>query len=622
MIQEFQTTDLPEEPIVSFYELPLDEKAAVTSFRAEIDERVIEGVVKEREQAREEFDQAVKEGKNAYLGEQTRSDIFHISLGNLPTGKVVRIVVVYMAPIESVGTDLLKFVLPTAISPRYDPWHNSQEPIPAGQKFINEGVHIRLSLLLDDALKAITSTTTEIDIRFDAPVVIVDVIDNNPLERDVVIDIQLAHQSRPQVYLESREANAQALMLSMVPDFPEEIIEAARTQKTEFVFIVDRSGSMEVTKMEQLKKALLQILDFLRDYDVMFNIISFGNSFEPLFEGGSQHIEGNGRYQDGVAYVQSFLSNFGSTEILKPLQYVLEQEPAIGRNRIVFVITDGQVSNTDDVIQYVASDKGDNTRVFSLGIGNHVSRNLVNGIARSGGGFSDFVDGESDTAITAAVTRQMTTALAPNMDNLQLNFQFVNETSATAPINIIHAPYRPPPHLSNQRFLMFFLIESQEELESMTLSADMVGGSDLLEPVSFAFDREDIVDVPDNTGSSFPVHTMTARELIRDLEEGTSWLHDDTYVNPESVRQEIISLGIEYQIASSETSFVAVDESSNESFPQEEGGESLDGSSSGGSGGDDNDDWDNSEDSAAALILLSNAALCSLLLLALSAMWW
>ena len=89
------------------------------------------------------------------------------------------------------------------------------------------------------------------------------------------------------------------------------------------------------------------------------------------------------------------------------------------------------------------------------------------------------------------------------------------------------------------------------------------------------------------------VHVLAARELIRDLEEGTSHLHvpypacytpglqthldanttsivmgylqDEKQVwpavpNPEVVKQEIERVGVEFQVASSQTSFVAVEE--------------------------------------------------------------
>ena len=57
--------------------------------------------------------------------------------------------------------------------------------------------------------------------------------------------------------------------------------------------------------------------------------------------------------------------------------------------RQVFVLTDGQVSNTESVIGLVKAFAHE-TRIFSLGIGNSVSHELIEGIAKAGGGSSTF----------------------------------------------------------------------------------------------------------------------------------------------------------------------------------------------------------------------------------------
>lgn len=573
MVQEFQTVDIPshdgeddDRPVVSSYQLPLDEKAAVTSFRAQVDDTVIVAIVKEKEQARQEFEEAIKQGKNAYLGEQVRPDIFHMSLGNLPSEKVVRIEVAYITPIETVGADLMKFILPTGISPRYNPWTNSQDPIPPGQSFINEGVQISLMILLGQPLETITSHTSDIDVSVLAPLIVVDVVDDDPLARDVVIDIQLASESRPQVYIEERNNETQAIMVSLVPTFSDDVMAAAQAQASEFIFVVDRSGSMgSGGKIDQLKKALVQILDLLPN-SASFNIISFGSAYEALFQ-ESKSIENN--RQLAKNHVNSFEADLGGTEILYPLEFIFDQHEGLEQNRIVFVMTDGEVSNTDDVIEYVAFRKGDHTRVFGLGIGSHVSRNLVNGIARSGGGTADYVDGRDDEAISAAVTRQMETALSPRLEDVQVDFEFPNNVAAST-VKISKAPYRPPPLLANHRFLMYYLVEGIVAPIRMNVTADVLGADDL--SYSYSFEAKDVIQVP-NTIESHPVHIMAARELIRDLEEARSWLHSDGEPDSETVRDEIVSLGLEYQVSSSETSFVAINEDDEPISSFEDGGE-------------------------------------------------
>ena len=51
----------------------------------------------------------------------------------------------------------------------------------------------------------------------------------------------------------------------------------------------------------------------------------------------------------------------------------------------MFVLTDGEVANTKEILDLVRKHcSGSTTRVFSLGVGDSVSQHLVSGMARSG----------------------------------------------------------------------------------------------------------------------------------------------------------------------------------------------------------------------------------------------
>lgn len=63
-------------PIECVYKFPIDEKAAIDGFEAEIDGHVVYGISKERNEAFKEYDQAINEGHTAYLMEEERADLF------------------------------------------------------------------------------------------------------------------------------------------------------------------------------------------------------------------------------------------------------------------------------------------------------------------------------------------------------------------------------------------------------------------------------------------------------------------------------------------------------------------------------------------------------------------
>jgi von Willebrand factor A domain-containing protein 5 len=81
---------------------------------------VIEGVVKETEEAKEDYDQAIRSGRSAFMMEETLPDVFKAKLGNLPPGSDAKIRLSYITELK-VENGEIRFYLPTTIAPRYVP---------------------------------------------------------------------------------------------------------------------------------------------------------------------------------------------------------------------------------------------------------------------------------------------------------------------------------------------------------------------------------------------------------------------------------------------------------------------------------------------------------------------
>jgi hypothetical protein len=69
--------------VEAVYRFPLPENAAVCAFECEFNGTKIIGKVKEKEEARQEYTEAIKAGNQASLLEQEKPDVFQISIGNL-----------------------------------------------------------------------------------------------------------------------------------------------------------------------------------------------------------------------------------------------------------------------------------------------------------------------------------------------------------------------------------------------------------------------------------------------------------------------------------------------------------------------------------------------------------
>jgi len=108
------------QPIEAIYKFPLDEGAAVCSFTAEVDGRKIQGVVKETEEARTDYETAISSGQTAFLVEEKLPDVFKAKVGNLAAGSGAKIQLTYITELK-VEEGEIRFYLPTTIAPRYVP---------------------------------------------------------------------------------------------------------------------------------------------------------------------------------------------------------------------------------------------------------------------------------------------------------------------------------------------------------------------------------------------------------------------------------------------------------------------------------------------------------------------
>lgn len=124
-------------PVQAVYRFPMDADAAVNGLRVRVGDRVIDGVVREKAEAKAAYTAAVAAGHGAYLVEESAAsaDVFVISVGNLLPGETVDVEVSYVATLKREGSEV-RFYVPTGIAPRYmaTPLGNLNENmLPAGR---------------------------------------------------------------------------------------------------------------------------------------------------------------------------------------------------------------------------------------------------------------------------------------------------------------------------------------------------------------------------------------------------------------------------------------------------------------------------------------------------------
>ncbi len=104
------------------YLYPLPDDGAVDTMNMVIGQRVIEGKIKGRQEAREIYEKAMAKGRKAGLVESERANLFRTNVANVGPGETVLVSIEYQAPVRQLGGEYA-MRLPLVVGPRYIPPH-------------------------------------------------------------------------------------------------------------------------------------------------------------------------------------------------------------------------------------------------------------------------------------------------------------------------------------------------------------------------------------------------------------------------------------------------------------------------------------------------------------------
>ncbi|OJD15441.1 hypothetical protein AJ78_04316 [Emergomyces pasteurianus Ep9510] len=459
------------------YTFPLHDGVTVVGFKCEIDNRVIHGCVKERMEAKAEYQEAVKKALTAALFEQSTlaSDVFTTSIGKIPVGSKAVVEITYLGELQhDAQADGVRFSIPSVICPRYaNSSVNTHELSQSLATLVRKGaISITVDVSVDkgSCIRGLQSPSHPIAISLgrtsDAAQ---DVFEANLasatlrmqqddlfFDKDFVLIVNAKDQDVPSAFVERHPTipNQRAVMATIVPKFN------LPNNNPEIVFIIDRSGSM-AGKMKTLQAALQVFLKSL-PVGVKFNICSFGSTHSFMWKKSKTYDASS--LKAALKYVESVDADFGGTEILKPVRATVE-------NRFkdldldVLLLSDGEIWDQETLFSYINNAVTENPiRFFSLGIGNGASQSLIEGIARAGDGFAQFVT--NNEQLDKKVVRMLKGALTPHIKDYTA--EVVYENDGEDDFEIIEKPneiptaenFRPPAKRSQNTMD----VDSQEEV--------------------------------------------------------------------------------------------------------------------------------------------------------------
>ncbi len=545
--QEFQNP--MDQWLEGTYAFPLPETAAVCRFRMIIGDRVIDGTIKEKAEAKKVYETAKAEGKKAALLEQDRPNIFSVSVANIPPREKITVELEYQQALEPQdGNYELRF--PLVINPRYDPSLKDMPVVLTGEGAVpnvqapddhiprfflkpaagggsgkRNPVDITVDVSAGFPIRAIASLYHAANVEMKGADACTLKLASGPVpaDRDFVLAWKPEVEQKPaaSAFMEKGGTDTYALLMIQPPSLASDNV---RPIPRETVYIIDRSGSMGGSSIEQAKASLQTALKLMSEQD-SFNIIEYDDQFSALYTECRPMSRKN--LSEAVRFVDA-LDADGGTEMKQALEYALNLKRDPSRLGQVIFITDGSVTNEAELFALIKSKLGDR-RLFTVGIGSAPNSYFMRKAAASGRGTFTYVGGTDE--VESAMKGLFEKIMSPVMRNIEVAFQGTSGEIWPQPVPDL---YTGEP--------VIILARLADERGKLTVRGEYGG-----KPWAGELELQKAVQAEG-------VGTLWARKKIdafMDLSaEG---------VPDQEIRSKVLPLALEFGIVSKYTSFVAVE---------------------------------------------------------------
>lgn len=542
-----------KDKIEAIYVFPLSQDAAVDRMTMKVGDRVIQGQIKERGEARAIYEQAKAQGKVASLLDQERPNIFTQSVANIEPGEQVDITISYSETLE--WTDgQYSFDFPMVVGPRYIPGGGSAPaPMTTGRptpevpdadritppvtpEGTRAGHDISITVNLDAGLpiRRIDSKQHAVTVDFpksDKTRAVIKLKQQKTIpNKDFVLVYETATDEIEDTVLTHTDQRGKFFTIVLQP--PKRVRKQLIVPK-EMVFVIDKSGSMRGFPIDTAKEAMRLCIQGLHENDT-FNLMTFAGGVGFCFERPVPNTDEN--RQKALAYLQS-LQGSGGTEMMKAIHACLAGQDDPQRVRIVCFMTDGYVGNDMAIIDAVARNAAQ-ARVFSFGIGTSVNRFLLDGMARAGRGEVHYILNQQQA--TGAAERFYERVRTPVLTDITLDFGDLK-------VGEIY-PSRIPDLFSSTPVVVKGQYR-QGGRGTITLRGKTGEGK---------FERKINVTLPEKEPDNQVLASLWARAKVGHLMNQDLAAAQRGKPDP-AVKEEILGLGLRFQLLTQYTSFVAVE---------------------------------------------------------------
>jgi len=540
-----------QDPIEAVYVFPLPDDGAVDRMNMYIGDRLTVGRIYERDAARTIYEEAISSGQTASLLEQERPNIFTQSVGNILPGDSITIEISYVAPV-SFDDGKYQLTFPTVVGPRFIPgtptgssgtgWSPNTDEVPDASRItphlVPEGtrtgydIDITVSLNTGFPVTTVQSLNHEIEqtTRPDGTTLVRLAQRREIPNKDFVLTYTSSSDRIEAGVLATNGDMGGHFMLILQPDLG---VGTDDITPKEMFFVVDCSGSMGGQPIEVAKETVRRFVRGMNPDDT-FQILRFSEDASSMSDHPLPNTEES--IQQGIRYINA-MEGEGGTMMIEGIRAAVGYPEDPGRMRYVVFITDGFIGNEAEIMGEIQSTLGDNTRIFSVGVGSSPNRYLIEGMAEEGRGAAYYVGlnedpGEAVSGIYDKINNPYLVGINVDWGNLKVDEVYpatIPDLFAGQPLVVVgryNAPGRG----------------------TVRLTGTVAG---------HPWSRSISVDLPAREPGNDVIATLWARRKIHEL---SRLLYDPSGYQryDQEVVDEITDTALDYQIMSEYTSFVAV----------------------------------------------------------------
>lgn len=385
---------------------PLPKHAAIKEFAMYINGKRTTAELVEAPKARKIYEDIVRRARDPALLEFMGNQLFRMRVFPIPPKGEQRVELEYSQTLEY-DAGLYKYVYPLKI----------------GEHYASTLEDLALSATIASKVPITTvyspSHTIGIDRKGEHEAVVGFEQERAPLNKDFVLYYGIGEKNFGLNMLANRPAGEDGFFILMIS--PSTAVDEAQIVKKDVVFVLDTSGSMSGDKIEQARRALTFCVNSLNQDDT-FNIVQFAttvNTYKPAMVAVAD---------ESVKAAREFIAGLdatGGTDINAALTTALAMKAKDStRPFMIIFLTDGKptLGETlhENIIKNVAAANTDAVRIFIFGIGHHVNTHLLDRLAQTSRGVTEYVEPTED--IEVKVSNFFAKASHPVLANVKLAF--------------------------------------------------------------------------------------------------------------------------------------------------------------------------------------------------------